>query len=77
MTPLAVKNMSRAYEILEDKMGKDIKTYSTDARCECGITSRVRGLKIDEENKVEEAWNVNVCDGCGDDDNFVDELLYQ
>lgn len=77
MTRLAVKNMTKAYEILEDKMGKDIKTYITGARCECGETTRVRGLKISEENKVEQALNVNVCDGCGDDDNFVDELLYE
>jgi hypothetical protein len=77
MTPLAVKNMSKAYEILEDKMGKDIKTYNTDARCECGITTRLRGIKVGEDNKVVEAWNVKICSSCGDDDNFVDELLYQ
>ena len=75
-TYLAVKTENRAKEILlnfaEKNNFKDLRIISGEDRCECGLTTSM-GLIHDKTNRFKAF--VIVCDACGDNDNFTDDVL--
>ena len=66
-----VATEKRAVEILTEKGATSTENKS--CRCACGQTQCVYGY--DEEYLM--IGKVGVCDSCGDDDAFVDEVFYK
>ena len=71
----AVKTEETAKQIINNHVvnnnleGRFIKNET--CRCECGDTKLVRWYSNDQEVLL----SVAVCDMCGDDDAFIDEVL--
>ena len=64
-----LKTLDRATEILADKGFK--YTDFGASQCECGETSCVRGYGDDYDYKA----FIAVCDICGDDERWIDEVF--
>lgn len=79
MTPLAVKTEEKAIEIIRKQLEFDGlrfdegKLESTESRCECGQTKAVRWT--DMLGNSDKLLIVAICDACGSDDNFSDDVL--
>ena len=77
----AVKTQKRAIEILNEWLNDNLteELLSVDtviedcvSRCECGQTQAMRAF-YEGGNKLA---IVVICDSCGDDDEFIDEVLH-
>jgi hypothetical protein len=79
MTKLAVKTEEKAKEIIQKQLEFDGLRFEdgiiegTESRCECGQTKAVRWT--DMLGNSDKLLIVAVCDACGSDDNFADEVL--
>lgn len=76
MIKKAVKTEQKAIDIISRNLidndgATEQAIYPTEGRCECGETKAFEGLC--EGGSV--LLKVNVCDGCGDDNAFEDEVI--
>ena len=76
-----VKTEKRAIEILqewlneqmtEELMSTNTIIENTSVRCECGETQAMKAFYEGGELIA----TVGICDACGDDDAFIDDVLY-
>jgi len=74
MTNLMVQTDGKAVELLKNyaaKNGLPLNVRNSSSRCECGETKAFENF--DSINNV--TVKIGVCQNCGDNDNFDDEVI--
>ena len=69
-----VKTTERALEIIKNKMGENFSHWNLEnksCQCECGETPMLLYNDYDKSQILK----VGICESCGDDDAFIDEVL--